>query len=167
VTGTQNNCPAQRNPFVLLLKQAQRLNKDQRNIMSTKNEYMLLSVGNEWYNKLSAAEIKKVSETAKAWYEGLAARGIAKEGHGLARAGARITAKTGKVISDGPYAESKEAVGGYLIVQAGSMEEAIAIAKSCPTVAYGTTMEIREVNDDCPLHRRARELNPELTAAAA
>src|SRR5947207_13561735 len=101
--------------------------------MSTKKEYMLLSVSTEWYNQLSAAEIEKVAAEAKAWFEGLAARGIAKGGHSLVRAGARVSGN--KVFSDGPYAESKEAVGGYLIIEAQSMEEAIAIAKSSPTMA--------------------------------
>lgn len=135
--------------------------------MSTKNDYMLLFIGNEWYNELPDAEVKKVAEDAKVWLERLVAQGKMKDGHGLVRESARVSAKTGKVILDGPFAESKEAVGGYLILQAVSLEEAIAIAKSNPTVAYGTTMEIRKISDDCPLNQRARGLEQELVAAQA
>lgn len=140
------------------------------NIMNTKNEYMLLFVGSEWYNEVSPAEIKKVAEQAKAWFEGLVAQGRVKGGNGLARTGARVVAKTGRVISDGPFAESKEAVGGYMTVEAGSLEEAIAIAKTNPTIPYGTSIEVRPLTkgeEDCPLYRRARECEQELATAHA
>src|ERR1700743_3982311 len=102
--------------------------------MNTKNEYMLMFVGNNWYNDLSYPEIKKLADDAKAWLDGLMAQGKVKNGNGLARSGARVVGKTGRVISDGPYAESKEAVGGFITVEAAHMEEAIAIANSNPSV---------------------------------
>lgn len=138
--------------------------------MNTKSEYMLLFAGNEWYNELSYPEIKKLTEDAKAWFEGLIAQGKVKGGNGLGRSGARVAAKTGRVISDGPYAESKEAVGGFTVIEAANLEEAIAIAKSNPTVRYGTTIEIRPVfssYEDCPLYRRLQELEREQAAIAA
>jgi hypothetical protein len=138
--------------------------------MNAKSEYMLLFAGSEWYNEISPAEAKKIAEQAKAWFEGLMQRGCVKGGHGLARSGVRVAAKTGRVISDGPYPESKEAVGGYMIVEAESLDEAIAIAKSNPTVPYGTTVEIRAAfqgEENCPLYRRAREADQELAATAA
>ena len=133
--------------------------------MSTKNEYMLLFTGSEWYNQLSPTEIKRVAEEAKAWFENLIAQGKATPGHALVRAGARVTAKTGRVTTDGPYPETKEAVGGYMILQAESLEEATAIAKSNPTIPYGTTIDIRQIADECPLFHRVQE--QELAAAAA
>jgi hypothetical protein len=54
-------------------------------------------------------------------------------------------------------------------VEAANLEEAIAIAKTNPTVAYGTTVEIRPVftsHDECPLYRRLRELESEQAVAA-
>src|SRR3954470_23151284 len=97
--------------------------------MNTKNQYLLMFSGSEWYNQLSSAEIQTLLEQSKAWFEGLAAAGKAKGGQALARNGATISGKTGGVISDGPFAESKEAIGGYMILEAASLEEAIAIAK--------------------------------------
>jgi hypothetical protein len=138
--------------------------------MSTTNNYMLLFSGSEWYSEVPPAEIKKLADQAKSWMEGLVAQGRVKGGNGLARSGARIAAKTGRVISDGPYAESKEAVGGFVIVEAESLEDAIAIAKTNPTIAYGTTIDIRPVTrgeEDCPLFRRAREAELELATAHA
>lgn len=138
--------------------------------MSTKKDYMLLFVGNEWYNEVQYPEIKTVAEKAHEWMSNLMNQGKVKNGMGLAREGARITGKTGRVISDGPYAESKEAIGGFLVVEAESMEEAIAIAKSNPTIQYGTTIEIRPLNrgeQDCPLYQRVREFEQEAATATA
>jgi len=138
--------------------------------MNTKNEYMLMFVGSSWYNELSYPEIKKLADDAKAWLDGLIAQGKVKNGNGLGRSGARVVGKTGRVISDGPYAESKEAVGGFITVDAANIEEAIAIAKTNPTVAYGTTVEIRPVftsHDECPLYTRLKELEREQAAVAA
>ena len=137
--------------------------------MNAKSEYMLLFAGSEWYSEMSPAEVKKIAEKAKAWLEGLAQRGCIKGGHGLARSGARVMAKTGRVVSDGPYPESKEAVGGYLIVEAESLEEAIAIAKTNPTIEYGTTIDVRSAHqgeEHCPLFKRAAMAEQESAAVA-
>jgi hypothetical protein len=135
--------------------------------MSTKNEYMLMFVSNEWYNQLPESELKQVAAQAKAWLENLINRGIAQPGHALARAGARVTGKTGRIITDGPYPESKEAVGGFVTLKADSLEEAAAIAQGNPMLQYGMSMEIRQVTEMCPLDARLRELEQELAAAAA
>lgn len=136
--------------------------------MSTKNEYMLIFSGSDWYNHIGPAELKKIAAQAKAWFDGLVEKGVVKGGNGLAREGARIVARTGRVLSDGPFAESKEAVGGFTIVEAENLDEAIAIAKSNPTIAYGTTVDVRPVfksHDECPLYRRLREVEQEAVLA--
>jgi hypothetical protein len=136
--------------------------------MNAKTEFMMIFSGNEWYNQISPAEAKKISDQTKAWFESLAQRGCVKGGHGLVRSGVRITAKTGRVVSDGPYPESKEAVGGYMIVEAENLEEAIEIAKGNPTIAHGMTVDIRQAfqgEENCPLHQRALEAEQNLAAA--
>ncbi len=57
------------------------------------------------------------------------------------------TVKPGNVISDGPYAEVKEVVGGYLVVKADSIDEAIEMAKGCPNLSYGGNVEVRLIMD--------------------
>ena len=49
------------------------------------------------------------------------------------------------IITDGPYAEVKEMVGGYLIVKANTLDEAVEMAKSCPNLIYGGNVEVRSV----------------------
>jgi hypothetical protein len=60
-------------------------------------------------------------------------------------AGARVSFKGGKVlVTDGPFAETKEALGGYWIIEVESRDAAIAWAKRCPA-ADGDTIEIRRI----------------------
>jgi hypothetical protein len=60
-------------------------------------------------------------------------------------------------VADGPFVESKEAVGGYLLLQADNLDEAVAIAKTNPTLEYGIAIEVRPVLEECPIFQRAKE----------
>jgi hypothetical protein len=131
------------------------------------NGYMLLFRSDEWYEELSHNEIQKVISQNNAWIEGLTAQGKAKPGHALQRKGVTVSGKNGRVVLDGPFTESKEAIGGFLLLNVETLEEAIAIAKSSPNLAYGTSIEIRPVADECPLDVRARELAREEQFATA
>jgi len=126
--------------------------------MNAKNQYLLLFTGKEWWNQLSAAQIQEVIDQSKEWYGKLAAAGKVKASQALAREGATISGKNARVFSDGPFAESKEALGGYLLLEAESIDEAIAIAQGCPSLRHGTTIDIRPLSADCPLDFRARQL---------
>jgi hypothetical protein len=137
--------------------------------MSTQNQngYLLLYRSNEWYEALSHEELQKVVSQNKAWIERLIAQGKAKPGHALERKGATVSRKNGRLFSDGPFAESKEAIGGYLLLDVETIEEAIAIAESSPSLAYGTSIEVRPVAEECPLDVRVRELAREAQLANA
>jgi hypothetical protein len=124
----------------------------------TTNQYLLLFRGNAWYNGLSPEELQKVMTQSKAWFDRLAEQGKLKAAQPLLREGATVSGKNGRVVADGPFAESKEAIGGYLLLQVDSIEEAIAIAQSNPGLGYDTTIEIRPVAGECPLDTRAREI---------
>lgn len=128
--------------------------------MSTQsqNGYLLLFQGNEWYRALSLEEVQRVNHQSKTWFARLAAQGKVKEGQALVREGAIVSGKSGRFVSDGPFAESKEAIGGYLLLQVDSHEEAI--ARTSPSLAYGTSIEVRPVAEACPLEGCARQ-NPQ------
>jgi hypothetical protein len=66
---------------------------------------------------------------------------------------------------DGPFAESKEAVGGYFLLDVADMNEALAIAKQCPSLALGASVEVRPVAEVCPTFRQAQEAMAELANA--
>ena len=68
----------------------------------------------------------------------------------LASRGARLgnegrTLKPGNVTTNGPYAEIKEIIGGFIMVKADSVEEAYEMAKGCPILNFGGSVEIRDV----------------------
>ena len=121
--------------------------------MSTtnKSEFMLLFRGTDWSRGLSPEEIQTVMTQWKEWFDGLVADGRVKAGQPLEREGKIVSGKNGRVVADGPFAESKEAIGGYFLLEVGSLDEAVAIAKNCPGLEYGGIVEVRPVADMCPL----------------
>ncbi len=74
-------------------------------------------------------------------------RGIAAEALQSARTAATLRMRNGKTtITDGPFAETKEQVGGFFLIDAGSLEEAVGIAARIPGLRVGT-VEVRPIND--------------------
>ncbi len=112
---------------------------------------MLLFRGNEWYKGLSPEEMQKVSDQWMAWFNRLTEQGKAIAGNPLEREGKVVSGKNGRVVADGPFAESKEAIGGYFLLQVNTFDEAVAVAKECPGLAYGAVVEVRPVAEKCPL----------------
>ena len=119
--------------------------------MSTQpiTEYMLLFRGTGWHKGLSPEEIQEVITRMYAWYDRLIAEGKAKAGKPLMFEGKIVSQKNGSVVSDGPFAESKEAIAGFFLLEVGSLNEAAEIAKEYPALMYGATVEVRPVAPEC------------------
>ncbi len=115
---------------------------------------MLIFRGNDWYKGLSPEEMQQVSDKWMAWFKGLMADGRAVTGNPLEHEG-KVVGKN-KVVSDGPFAESKETIGGFFMLKVDSMDDAVAIAKDCPGLPYGIRVEVRPVAGECPLVERFR-----------
>ena len=79
-----------------------------------------------------------------AWVERLNKEGRYVSGEPLLPGGKLVTGSK-KTVMDGPYTEGKEVVGGYFVVNAGNMEEAVDIAKDCPDYEYGGSVQVRQV----------------------
>jgi hypothetical protein len=118
---------------------------------------MLLFRGPHWDKGLSPEELQQLMGQVMAWFEGLKEQGRVKAGQPLGAESRTVSGKKGQQVVDGPFAESKEAVGGYLLVQADNLDAAVAIAKSNPTLEYGVTIEVRSVLEECPIFQRAKE----------
>src|SRR5205809_7984159 len=138
----------------------------ERKSMSTQNqnEYLLLFRGNEWYHALSPEQLQKAMTDFKAWFDRLTEQGKLKAAQPLVREGKIVSGKNGRIVADGPFAESKEAIGGYFLLQVETFDEAIAIAKNCPGLGYGVKVEVRPVAEQCPL---TGEAQPETELAQA
>ncbi len=124
----------------------------------TTSGYIIFFRGNNWDKNLSPEELQKVTSDFMAWFERLSVEGIAKGGAPLEAETRVVSASTGRVHSDGPFAESKEAIGGFFLLQVGSMDEAVEIAKQCPTLKYGVNVEVRQVAPECPSLRLAEQM---------
>ena len=124
---------------------------NRKNMNTSKpNQYMLLFRGNDWHKGLSPEEMQQVANAWMTWFERLTAEGKAVAGNPLEREGKVVSGK-GRVVADGPFAESKEAIGGYFLLQVPTMEEAVVIAKQCPGLPHGVVVEVRPVAEQCPL----------------
>ena len=80
----------------------------------------------------------------KSWMETLAEQGKSIGGQPLGKEGSVIKG-SGKKMTDGPFVEGKEIVGGYLIVKANHLQEATEMAKDCPIFEHDGIVEVREI----------------------
>lgn len=118
------------------------------NTPTTSSHFLLLGRGTHWDKGLSPEEIQKIMSRANAWFDRLSSQGKAKAGHPLAHEGKIVSGKKGQTVTDGPFAESKEAIAGYVLLQADDLNEAIEIAKEWPLLEIqGVSIEVRPVNE--------------------
>jgi hypothetical protein len=89
--------------------------------------------------------MQKTMEKWVAWFKELGAKGHIKDpGHPLERTGKVVTGKN-KIVNDGPYAEAKDVVGGYTLIEARDLEHAVEISKGCPILEIGGSVEVRPI----------------------
>ena len=100
--------------------------------------------GDEKMAEASPEETQEHMQKWEGWTQDLAQRGKLVDGLPLARPG-KVVQKSGEVIHDGPFAEGTEVVGGYMIINADSFEEAVEISKECPIYENDGTTEVREI----------------------
>jgi hypothetical protein len=117
--------------------------------------YLLLFRGTNWEQfGLNQDEIRKAMERVNAWFDGLTATGKMVAAQPLMEEGVIISGKGGGFVTDGPFAEAKEAIGGYVLLSVDTLEEAIALAKTNPMHDYGLKTEVRPTASSCPHHHR-------------
>ncbi|HMN44132.1 MAG TPA: YciI family protein [Povalibacter sp.] len=125
------------------------------------SEYLILSRG-RWDEDLPQERIQQAIDDFYEWHAGLVASGRAKPGQRLAEP-TMLVSRDG--VIDGPFAETKEVIGGYWFFLAESLADAAALAGKNPCVACGLTFEVRPVEpercsayaqtNETPLKRRA------------
>jgi hypothetical protein len=113
---------------------------------TTTSEYMLLFRGMHWDKNLSPEEIQNVMSRWIAWFDRLSRERKARAGQPLTDKGKIISGKKGQKVVDGPFAESKETIAGYILLQVATLDEAVKIAKECPGLDYGISVEVRLVD---------------------
>jgi hypothetical protein len=93
--------------------------------------------------------MQKVIEKYVTWGNRLRSSGVIKDGQKLTdEPGRVIRSKSGDVrVTDGPYSETKEVLGGYYTITAEHYDAAVDIARTCPQLEYGGTIEVRQVDE--------------------
>lgn len=94
------------------------------------------------YDDFSPEEMQQEIQVHMKWIEELGDHYLG--GEPLEKGAKTIHGKE-KLLTDGPYIESKELVSGYYLLQAASLGEAAEIAKGCPVLRLGGTVEVREI----------------------
>lgn len=112
------------------------------------SEFILLyrNTNESFMEHMGTPERAKVSMGKwRAWIDEMAAKGHLKSvGQPLERTGKTVVGKARKV-NDGPYAETKEVIGGFSIIEAKDIDEAARIASGCPVLEGGGSVEVRPV----------------------
>jgi len=105
-------------------------------------EYLVISRG-QWDKDLSREEIQSAIDKFYVWKDRLVDEGKMKPGQRLASEGKTVTRS---MVTDGPFSEAKEVIGGYWFILAGSLDEAVKIAAENPCLACGLFYEIRPID---------------------
>jgi|ERR1700722_20405452 hypothetical protein len=133
------------------------------NTKTTTSEYLLIFRNTGWHTNLSPDEIHQNMARFTQWFERLNNAGRFKGGGPLGHYGKILTGKN--AVTDGPFAESKEAIAGFFLIRADSLEEAVEIAGGCPGLEYGQTVEVRAMVPEAYELQIAREKMKEAKAS--
>lgn len=110
---------------------------------TAKNHYLVISRG-KWDERATKEDVQRAIDRFYDWHERNVEAGRAIRGSRLRTEGKVVSRRS---ITDGPFAESKELVGGYWFFVADSLEEAAALGAENPCLAFGLTLEIRPLDE--------------------
>lgn len=106
-------------------------------------DFLVISRG-QWDADASSETIQSSIDAFYAWFDGHVAAGRMRGGSRLHPAGATVTRKG--IVTDGPFGETKELIGGFWIVSAPTLEDAARLLADSPTVAQGIFYEVRPLD---------------------
>ena len=93
----------------------------------------------------SPEQMQKNMQKWVAWFKELGEKGHIKyPGHPLERTGKVVSGKQ-KAVHDGPYAEAKDIVNGYTLIEAKDLSQAVELSKGCPILESGGSVEVRPI----------------------
>lgn len=101
--------------------------------------------GNSRMDTASPEEMQKMMQKWMGWMETLKKNGHLKDGGAPLETAGKVVHAGKKNVTDGPYAEAKDTIGGYIIVSAKSLDEATELSKGCPILEGDGMVEVRPV----------------------
>lgn len=116
------------------------------------DEFMLIFRHEDGKKVASPEQIQIWMKQTMDWIGGIAAQNKFSGGNGLPFEDSKVV-RHNNVVTNGPFGEIKETIGGYVIVKADSVEEAVEFAKGCPVLqGEGNSVEVRRIAKDDGLH---------------
>lgn len=109
------------------------------------------NAGPETHQHLSPSEREQLTQKWNDWYDSLAAQGKVQQGHPLQPQVRVVSGPRGKLVTDGPFAEATEAIGGYFFLTVANLAEATEIAQQCPGLEIGVRVEVRAIAEVSPV----------------
>jgi hypothetical protein len=109
----------------------------------TESEYVLFLRNTYWYEQLSPEEMQQAMNGLFAWFDRLSREGKVRSTRPLEEEVQIVSAE--RPITDGRFPESKEVIGGFVVISAENLEEAVEIAKRRPCLDCGETVEVRPI----------------------
>ncbi len=106
--------------------------------------FMLRGGDAEW-NNYTPEQMQQEMQRYYDWGDQLRREGRYVGADQLKDGGSTVTMRGGSAVVDGPYTETKDAVGGYYHITAADLAEANEVAKGCPIILHGGIVEVREV----------------------
>ena len=91
------------------------------------------------------AESEQIMQKWMAWFKELTASGNIKDGGQPLETEGKVIKDGGRTVTDGPFAEAKDLIGGYTLIEADSLARAAELAKGCPVLERGGSVEVRPV----------------------
>lgn len=107
------------------------------------SEFTFLYRGRE--PNMSPEQIQKTMEKWTAWFKNLGAKGHLKDIGAPLEAGGKLVKGKQKSVTDGPFAEAKDAVGGFSLIIARDLAEATELSKGCPILENDGSVEVRAI----------------------
>jgi hypothetical protein len=111
-------------------------------------QYMLLLYNDpSGWKTLSPDDMQKAIQKFVAWRNKIQNQKVLVGSHKLADDPGKVMRGQGPVrVTDGPYSETKEVLGGYFLIEAANYDAAVNLARDCPGLEFGGTIEVREVD---------------------
>lgn len=111
------------------------------------SRYMLiLKGGSEDWATYTPEQAQAMMQKYFEWSQEIAQKGFMKAGDALKEGGRELSVSGGSVV-DGPYAETKETIAGYYVIEASDYDQAVDVARGCPALLHNGSVEIREVQE--------------------
>ncbi len=95
--------------------------------------------------ELSPEQMQQHFQACLDWFQDLSAKGLIRDPGVPLKPGGSTVVGTDRIVRDGPFAEAKDLISGFTLLEVRDLNEAIEVAKTCPIADIGGTIEVRPV----------------------